>query len=39
MKTVSQLTTGKQPVGTMAYMGNVQHLMQCKCTVSTGMHF
>ncbi|GJN01184.1 hypothetical protein PR202_ga18429 [Eleusine coracana subsp. coracana] len=36
MKTVSQLTSGKPPVGTMAYMGNAQHLMQCRCAVSTG---
>ncbi|KAG2609589.1 hypothetical protein PVAP13_4KG051400 [Panicum virgatum] len=35
MKTVSQLTSGKQPVGTMAYMGKVQHLMQSKCAVKT----
>ncbi|KAK8454988.1 hypothetical protein SEVIR_4G062700v4 [Setaria viridis] len=35
MKTVSQLTSGKQPVGTMAYMGKVQYLMQCKCAVNT----
>jgi hypothetical protein len=38
MKTVSQLTSGKQPVGTMAYMGKVQYLMQCKCAVNTGTH-
>ncbi|PUZ62601.1 hypothetical protein GQ55_4G369900 [Panicum hallii var. hallii] len=35
MKTVSQLASGKQPVGTMAYMGKVQYLMQCKCAVNT----
>ncbi|KAF3324707.1 peroxisomal acyl-coenzyme A oxidase 1-like isoform X1 [Carex littledalei] len=35
MKTVSQLTTGKKPVGTTAYMGNIEHLMQCRCTVNT----
>jgi acyl-CoA oxidase len=39
MKTVSQLTTGKKPVGTTAYMGNIEHLMQCKCTVQTGTFF
>jgi hypothetical protein len=38
MKTVSQLASGKQPVGTMAYMGNVQYLMQCKCAVNTGTY-
>ncbi|KAL5211652.1 hypothetical protein ABZP36_022499 [Zizania latifolia] len=35
MKTVSQLASGKQPVGTTAYMGNIQYLMQCKCGVTT----
>ncbi|XP_077235377.1 peroxisomal acyl-coenzyme A oxidase 1-like [Tasmannia lanceolata] len=29
MKTVSQLGSGKQPVGTTAYMGRVEHLIQC----------
>ncbi|KAF6163802.1 hypothetical protein GIB67_016142 [Kingdonia uniflora] len=29
MKTVSQLGSGKQPVGTTAYMGRVEHLLQC----------
>ncbi|OVA04668.1 Acyl-CoA oxidase [Macleaya cordata] len=33
MKTVSQLGSGKQPVGTTAYMGRVEHLMQCRCDV------
>ncbi|GAB4858071.1 acyl-coenzyme A oxidase [Ancistrocladus abbreviatus] len=33
MKTVSQLASGKQPVGTTAYMGRVEHLMQCRCDV------
>ncbi|KAL2233012.1 peroxisomal acyl-coenzyme A oxidase 1 [Sesamum indicum] len=33
MKTVSQLGTGKQPVGTIAYMGRIEHLMQCRCNV------
>jgi acyl-CoA oxidase len=36
MKTVSQLTTGKKPVGTTAYMSNIEHVMQCRCTVQTG---
>ncbi|CAM0912317.1 unnamed protein product [Alopecurus aequalis] len=35
MKTVSQLASGKQPVGTTAYMGNIQYLMQCKSAVTT----
>jgi acyl-CoA oxidase len=35
MKTVSQVASGKQPVGTVAYMGNIQHLMQCKSAVNT----
>uniref|UniRef100_A0A804QZK5 Acyl-coenzyme A oxidase n=1 Tax=Zea mays TaxID=4577 RepID=A0A804QZK5_MAIZE len=30
-----QLASGKQPVGTMAYMGKVQYLMQCKSAVSS----
>lgn len=33
MKTVSQIGSGKQPVGTIAYMGRVEHLMQCRCAV------
>ncbi|KAK4422908.1 Peroxisomal acyl-coenzyme A oxidase 1 [Sesamum alatum] len=33
MKTVSQLGTGKQPVGTVAYMGRIEHLMQCSSNV------
>ncbi|KAF7810081.1 peroxisomal acyl-coenzyme A oxidase 1-like [Senna tora] len=33
MKTVSQLGSGKKPVGTTAYMGRVEHLMQCCCDV------
>ncbi|PWZ08005.1 Peroxisomal acyl-coenzyme A oxidase 1 [Zea mays] len=39
MKTVSQLASGKQPVGTMAYMGKVQYLMQCKSAVSSAAGF
>lgn len=38
MKTISQLGSGKQPVGTIAYMGKIQYLMQCKCDVLTGQH-
>ncbi|XP_054795744.1 peroxisomal acyl-coenzyme A oxidase 1-like [Prosopis cineraria] len=33
MKTVSQLGSGKKPVGTTAYMGRVEHLMQCRSDV------
>ncbi|KAE8783856.1 Peroxisomal acyl-coenzyme A oxidase 1 [Hordeum vulgare] len=35
MKTVSQVATGNQPVGTVAYIGNIHHLMQCKSAVNT----
>ncbi|KAJ3672552.1 hypothetical protein LUZ60_007273 [Juncus effusus] len=35
MKTVAQLATGKKPVGTTAYMGNIEYLMQSKCDVQT----
>ncbi|KAK3002039.1 hypothetical protein RJ639_020988 [Escallonia herrerae] len=30
IKTVSQLGSGKKPVGTISYMGRVEHLMQCR---------
>ncbi|GMJ11001.1 acyl-CoA oxidase 1 [Hibiscus trionum] len=33
MKTVSQLGSGKKPVGTVAYMGRAEHLLQCRCEV------
>ncbi|KAL4295243.1 hypothetical protein GQ457_12G001310 [Hibiscus cannabinus] len=33
MKTVSQLVSGKKPLGTTAYLGRVEHLMQCHCEV------
>ncbi|KAJ8555099.1 hypothetical protein K7X08_001597 [Anisodus acutangulus] len=33
MKTVSQLGSGKKPVGTIAYMGRIEHLMQCHSDV------
>ncbi|KAL2489681.1 Peroxisomal acyl-coenzyme A oxidase 1 [Forsythia ovata] len=33
MKTASQLGAGKQPVGTIAYMGRIEHLMQCRSDV------
>ncbi|KAK9698815.1 hypothetical protein RND81_08G133000 [Saponaria officinalis] len=32
MKTVAQLGSGKQPVGTVAYMGRAEHLMQSRCS-------
>ncbi|KAI4987237.1 hypothetical protein ZWY2020_020037 [Hordeum vulgare] len=35
MKTVSQVAIGNRPVGTVAYIGNIQHLMQCKSNVNT----
>ena len=37
MKTVSQLGSGKQPVGTIAYMKRAEHLMQCRCNVERGI--
>ncbi|KAL4363836.1 hypothetical protein GQ457_04G037250 [Hibiscus cannabinus] len=33
MKTVSQLGSGKKPVGTIAYMGRAEHLLQCRSEV------
>ncbi|KAI9111088.1 hypothetical protein K1719_017963 [Acacia pycnantha] len=33
MKTVSQLGSEKMPVGTTAYMGRAEHLMQCRSDV------
>ncbi|KAF3601346.1 hypothetical protein F2Q69_00034363 [Brassica cretica] len=33
MKTVSQLGSGKAPVGTTAYMARAQHLLQCRSGV------
>ncbi|XP_058196022.1 peroxisomal acyl-coenzyme A oxidase 1-like [Rhododendron vialii] len=33
MKTVSQLGSSKKPVGTIAYMTRVEHLMKCRCGV------
>ncbi|GFZ01141.1 acyl-CoA oxidase 1 [Actinidia rufa] len=36
MKTVSQLGSGRQPVGTIAYMKRAEHLMQCHCNVERG---
>uniref|UniRef100_A0A6M2EJG1 Acyl-coenzyme A oxidase n=1 Tax=Populus davidiana TaxID=266767 RepID=A0A6M2EJG1_9ROSI len=35
MKTVSQLGSEKKPIGTTAYLGRVQDLMQCRCEVQT----
>lgn len=36
MKTVSQLGSGKAPVGTTAYMARAQHLLQCRSGVQKG---
>ena len=36
MKTVAQLASGKKPVGTTAYLGRVEHLMQCRSNVQKG---
>lgn len=36
MKTVSQLGSGKQPVGSTAYMRRAEHLMQCRCSAQRG---
>nr|AQZ55555.1 acyl-CoA-oxidase-1 [Mangifera indica] len=33
MKTVSQLGSGKKPVGTISYMEQAEHLMKCRCEV------
>ncbi|KAJ6851121.1 peroxisomal acyl-coenzyme A oxidase 1-like [Iris pallida] len=33
VKTVSRLGSGKKPLGTTAYMGRVEHLMQCRSDV------
>ncbi|XP_075478361.1 peroxisomal acyl-coenzyme A oxidase 1-like [Primulina tabacum] len=33
VKTVSQTGTGKPPVGTVSYMGRIEHLMKCRCNV------
>ncbi|XP_022922392.1 peroxisomal acyl-coenzyme A oxidase 1-like [Cucurbita moschata] len=33
VKTVSQVASGKKPVGTTAYMGRLQHLMESSCKV------
>ncbi|CAA7393058.1 unnamed protein product [Spirodela intermedia] len=35
VKTVSRLAAGKKPVGTTTYMGNAEHLMQCKSSASS----
>ncbi|KAM7259932.1 hypothetical protein ACFE04_015673 [Oxalis oulophora] len=35
MKTVSQLPSGKKPVGTTAYLGRAAHLLQCRSGVKT----
>ncbi|XP_068635662.1 peroxisomal acyl-coenzyme A oxidase 1-like [Aristolochia californica] len=33
VKTVSQVTSGKQPIGTTAYMGRLEQLLQSTCAV------
>ncbi|CAL5355537.1 unnamed protein product [Camellia sinensis] len=33
MKTASQLGSGKKPAGTTSYMGQIEHLMQCRSNV------
>ncbi|KAG2332706.1 hypothetical protein Bca4012_017727 [Brassica carinata] len=33
MKSVSQLSSGKAPAGTTAYMGRAKHLLQCRSSV------
>jgi len=33
IKTLAQLGSGKPPVGTIAYMGRIENLMQCRCSV------
>ncbi|KAK9927610.1 hypothetical protein M0R45_024786 [Rubus argutus] len=33
MKTVSQLPSGKKPIGTTSYMGRAEHLLQCHSNV------
>ncbi|XP_078440093.1 peroxisomal acyl-coenzyme A oxidase 1-like [Wolffia australiana] len=35
VKTVSRLASGKKPGGTTAYMGNAEHLLQCKSTANS----
>ena len=37
MKTISQLGSRKKPVGTTAYMGRVEYLMQCRSDVQKGI--
>ncbi|EOA26709.1 hypothetical protein CARUB_v10022793mg [Capsella rubella] len=39
MKTVSQLSSGKVPSGTTAYMGKAKHLLQCSSGVQKGYFF
>ncbi|RID69711.1 hypothetical protein BRARA_C01789 [Brassica rapa] len=33
MKTVAQLSSGKAPAGTTAYMGRAKHLLQCRSSI------
>lgn len=37
MKTISQLGSGKLPVGTTAYMQRAEQLMQCTSDVRSGI--
>lgn len=39
MKTISRLVSGKMPVGTAAYLGQVEYLMQCDCEVQRGTSY
>lgn len=36
MKTVSQLASGKKPIGTTAYLGRLEDLMHCHCDAQKG---
>lgn len=37
MKTISQLASGNKPVGTTAYLGRVEQLIQYRSDVKTGI--
>jgi len=39
VKTVSQLGSGKKPVGTTAYIRRAEHLMQCRSNVRQGTSY
>jgi acyl-CoA oxidase len=38
MKIISKLGSGKKPVGTTAYMGRVEQLMESRCDVQKGIN-